>query len=1029
MRKTLVILLGLVTQLSFAEFSRVPITNIELPANDLVHPDYGLIDPEFALELANDGLDLSTLNPLETEEWMDKDFSQSGAIKDQSLPLEEGEVLSYNGVIKSPSGKMRFNAIKDGLRFQVHLAKNLHTILLRKNLLRKLGFDIPAMKYMKQITITFDSVEQKNFFKDIEVLSDTAAASARWIVKESEMSLTLQDVYVKMPTETEGFDLAFTMFPDKLTSRPLRAALVPYSLLDLGESVNKFSYSALKVENKNLIFSHDTESIFNASIDDVKWMARKISQLTKEDLKEIVDQAYFPDVVSQIVYNKILARRNDILKTLNIDSQELSYKKDLKLEGVKDGYLITQQFPGYASRFSHGVQKGPLDDLWSYAKAEIQSNVISSAVDMANEYLTAFKPEEARLEWMQEDFLEHKDWAIEYFQEHGEFPELPFGTWRSPMFKGNFILSRDIVIGGALGTDNFVQLADSAGFQFSMGLYIGLERVFSKLVNGVAMPNLSSRVIYTHARPIISIKEALKQPYKNILVNFLTKRLNNHINELQNGKELTQEERKIFVSEVFSEISKELGVGDSLIISNVVSPDASVTLKMPVFNGGVGSLGVGAREKILQRVQIYRKSQYEFQVYDDNGNVREVYSRGGLSYLIPLLNGEMKRSEGKMNIKFTTLNLDPDLKSNPDFYKNVQKLVSIIKDKSVASEGDGTVNIESLTNDKSTKFNILMFVNKSLRKLSQLLVKLEGTPDTKFISSTYGTQRGMNYKNFLKDLANHYLAKEFDYFSFSVNPFENAGRTLLGTAHTEDTRFEAKVRDTELDNNFSNIYGKYAVTIKREEGGAIREKKLWRKLKKLNEFFKRDIYQKQHSQDAGKLSLYKIESRIHLYDKAIDKIVSLSKNDLSELERQMRKRVANNVMCRQYFERNAAAPILKQLKCADFKTIQSRRRICHKKFDKREYTEGYSCLAQYISYLTRFVDFDILSELVGEDNIYLESEINGFRDRHEYLYRPIRGKSFGRENGKFVKGPFQAIQNFLGIMKGEFEGSWYRERL
>ncbi|EQC52256.1 hypothetical protein [Bacteriovorax sp. DB6_IX] len=1030
--KRLFLLLCLFQITVFAEYARVSVDGNGLPANDLVSEEYGMLDPEMALMLSQEeGLDLSKLNPEISDIWDGRDNFLANNF-DENLPIENDDTVVYGGSIKSPTGIMRFNAVMGDKRFQIHLSKKLHTILLRKNLLRKLGYIVPSMKYLKSLTVQFETEEAKNNFKDVELVSDLIASSTRWIIAETPTSVTLQDIFVKMPQATDFYDIALTMVPGQLESRSLRSAIIPYALADMGESINKLSYKAAKISNNHIILAHDTEANFNATLDDLKWMGRKLAKLTRSDFQEIVKNAHYPQIVSQILVEKLIARRNSILKTIGIDYKEMSYKKDLELPGMEKGYLHTQEFQGYASRFSHGMQKGPLDDFWRYVVSEVQSSAISSLADYANDYLKAVDFGEERLDWTIKDFKKYKDYAIEEFTRTGEFPALPFQKWSAPLLEGKLNLGRDIVIGGSLGTDNFVQLADTAGFGFNLGAYVGLERVFSQLVHGNAIPKIGVNVNYTHVKPISSLKEALKEPYKNILVNFLTKRVQRRLGNIRDGQELELEDRYEMIAKNFKEISENLGVGESLIISEDVVPDMSVTLRGPLFDGG-SSFYVqgGAKYKTLKRIQIFRKSRHQFQVYFDDGNLREIYGNGGITYFIPVFTGAVKKSVGNMTVNFFDLNLNPDLEENPDFYKNVTKLYSIIQDRTLESVGDAPVQIESKINDRSGSFNWLFFVHKTARKLQDLFIKFTGAKDTGYIVTSYGSQTGTNYVHFLKTIANYYLRDIFEGFSFSSNPFANAGRTFKGKSKTLDMRFEAKVKDTNAPMTLDNLYSKYMMYTYRYEGGDTTEKKLWKKLKDFNEKFKKDLFSRADAQDAGAMLTYKVQANLHFYEKAVEKLLSLTDAEFKALGKEVAKSYGNEYRCRysRNNDNNSNMTISQEIQCGDLDYIRRLRSRCNKYYRKQKLVKAHKCVAEYGRYFAKYMDFEVLSDLLGKENLYLESSINGFRRNHEYLYRPIYGNTFGRQNGQFTDGPIAAIRKFLGIMKGEMEGNWFRVRL
>ena len=181
---------------SYGAISQVAVDNSGLPANDLVHAKYGVLDPELAFDLSREeGVDLSKLNPVDNTFWDGKDHFEDFVL-DREISVETNDVLNYNGKIGSFSGMFRFNATSEsGKRVQIHLSKNIHTVILRKNLLRKMGYIIPRMKYIQKLKVNFKSVKEKENFKDIDLVFELGLAPERWIVEEGEKFLVLQDIF------------------------------------------------------------------------------------------------------------------------------------------------------------------------------------------------------------------------------------------------------------------------------------------------------------------------------------------------------------------------------------------------------------------------------------------------------------------------------------------------------------------------------------------------------------------------------------------------------------------------------------------------------------------------------------------------------------------------------------------------------------------------------------------------------------------------------------------------------------------
>ncbi len=1010
----------------YAKITPVAINNSGAPAIDLVHPEWGVLVPDLASELQLMGEDLSLLEPETNDIYSGIDTSSDSMNQSTAFSLQS---IDYVNSLKSPEGVMRFVTKSEESIFEVTLSKNLHTMLLRKSLFRKLGYKIPQSKWYKEIKINFQTEAQKNFFKKIQIFSETSAAASRWVKSEGPLHLVLKDILIKSRNNGSETDISLNMFPTTLERRSLRSTSLVYAYTNLNESINAFSRNLIRKYDGNYLLDHDQDATFQTSMDDLKWIARKIARLSKNDIVESVKESSFPAIIEKILINKLIDRRNQLVNLLNLVGDDIKSKLEkevIDFEGYEDGFLENIEFPDYATKFTFPEMEGPFDDLFNYALAVSQETLIQTAVLELNEKLQAFSLAEARTEWLVNDFNENKDYALEYFQQFGQFPALPFAKWVTPTFGGGLILGRDLVVGSRLGTDNLVQLADSFGYSFNLGLHVGLERVFKQDYSGSFAANFRYMISYSHIQPVEKIRDYLGADYKNMLVGLYKKSIQKRLHAMGDTEDLEEDEAREIIKDARDYIDENFAIGESMIISENVTPDILGSLQIPLFNSFSASITSGLRVKELKRIHLYRKSQNEYQLYYDDANLKEVFARARMNYVVPFANFNTAKQSGKYNMKFFTFNLDPNTRFNKEFYSDTLSLVKILETRSLEGVDKKPVEIDSYIMDKVSESNILLFVNKSLRKLSDIEIKFhnnDNLENASFISSTYGSQSGVNVKEFLKRLGNYLLkefAEDFDY-SFSLNPFEEPSRTFFGRAKTIETEFQAKVDS--VNNEFEDYQNLYIVTRLSDEGSGVSLKKLWKKLQEVNTRTGLQIFNYNHAVDAGRLRLFNVETKIHLYDRAVKKILSLSKEEILKLGIESKKISNRNLSC------GNSSTIAKKLLCGDFSHIARVKKNCLSSFEKSKLSKGKQCIAKYGYYITKFIPIKLLIETVGERNIFVESAINGFRVGKETLYRPVIGNSFGRRNAKFINGPINSVVSFLNIIKSELAGSWFRKRL
>jgi hypothetical protein len=174
----------------------ISLSDDQLPASDLVCDakcmaqlrrggNASILSPEEAwTDKTSSGLDLSTLEPdLTTDVY--KGFSTGGdSILDAALSVQNWDEVEYKSDICSSSGRYRFNIQTQGSGNQpgstmtLMLSRNLHSFLLRKELLRKLGYKIPPIKYLPHVKVHFPDTMVKTAAGNMRLID---AVLTRWL--------------------------------------------------------------------------------------------------------------------------------------------------------------------------------------------------------------------------------------------------------------------------------------------------------------------------------------------------------------------------------------------------------------------------------------------------------------------------------------------------------------------------------------------------------------------------------------------------------------------------------------------------------------------------------------------------------------------------------------------------------------------------------------------------------------------------------------------------------------------------------
>lgn len=1029
-----------------AQEARIPLDGVRQPSRDLLYNGKKLTS-EQAWELANDpkvNLDLSRLEPISSSLYSSQTVQQ-----DDSVSLDESQTFEFMSAIASHSGLQRFNVLSENKEnvYTIHLDKTLHTYLLRKNLLRKLGYKVPKMKWYKKLKVQFESKEQRDRFITRSIPESTYGTSKRWTkidpstFKDDHLLVEFFDVVATEPNEYDHYNAAVMIPPNRLTNRTLRALIVPYALVDLKESVNKFEWKVGRIDNDHIVLPHFTSSDFDTTIDDVLWIGRKLAKLTKEDIVEVVKNAHFPAEVEALVTEKLLSRKNAILEILQVDhkKEEVNFKVSLK-EDLKEGKLLKEDWEGYASRFAHGDPDSPFKDIGYFVLSKLQSATIDNLIGKANEYLSAFDPTDEKLEFHQNQFQE----GLDHFVETGEFKDFKIDAWVSPIVDGNLILSRDIVVGNYLGTDNMVQLADTVGYGVTLGAHVGIENI-DYWPNASFRATLAYVKSFTHLKPVKTLKASFKEPYKNMYVPLLKRNIKKELEkiaemEVENG-ELDEEARAAELARVIEVIDRNLGVGESLITTSRIVPAAMLNGRLNIADTGV-SLGFGTDKVFLKRMHFYRKNVDTIQVYDDRGRAFSLNMNAGIDNKIPIIRLDLKNTRGKYGVKVHNVNINSDPKNNPKFYEYATALLSLMSEDSteLLEAIEKPIEIDAGFHDKATKLSFLVWRSKYLNKESRINIKDQRGREQELVSVTYDGQSGINYESFVKDVINFYLGKflreeEID-INLSLNPerWKNPAHTFKGVAETYSGRYEAQVVRREVDGQERQMARRPFVGLTwKREGWSASQNKMKKLVKKTNEKFGKVIFDQRDLEDLTKLSLYEITVNTNLYESGIERLRNLKEKEVTKIQRSyVTARSRTNPNCRVRRSRAHQMRTAQTLiECGNLNLVSAKIKECKKTESDKESTieEKGKCYLDLAAKLYQYLEFEDFKKIIGEDNMFVYGAINGFRKNSEILNNPIKSDTIGKVKSRYWNGPIDVIRDILNVQGGEFHGSWIRESI
>lgn len=757
------------TQLGFP--GGVPKDDSRPYASDLFYQGKVLLPSEIR-ELKNSGTDLSLINPKESDLWKDAHNS----LDEAQINFADGEGLQYLSFVLSRSGNFRFSAIKDdGVSkkiYTVMLSKKVHNVLLRAALLKKLGYQVPAIKHIKNLKVQFSSpFEKENFLGRLS--EDTLGDSTRWVKTNEEDKIELQDVLI-MEGQQSIYNLAIGSIPAGVISnrRVLNSLLVPFSLVDVPESINLYSWNGFSLLSNNIRFDYEASDDFTPSFDDVRWMVKRIEKLTRDDFVEIARFAKLPSSVESLLVEKMISRRNTLMLVSEIPYVMMGYNDKISYgDEVQEGKLVRQNFEGYASRFAYGDPESPLSA--GQVLALLKNKGIAYAISyLADEVNKRIMPQSN----LEEDVLNKQiqiaeDNLARYLQT-GEVKSIPTQVWAVPHFNTNIIVSRDIVTGSYLGTDNLVQLADTVGLGVDLGVYLGVSNLPVPW-QGSGQVKASFLRRYSHIKPIKTMK--VKMPWKNLLVPWLIKTQGHIFDDVINAQnkytEATQELES--VKQAISTVHLEtLTLDQAQALINQLSHS-------------VGMIASLVKEREYQKeLEIIEEAQAELKAYVQNNDSAKVVQtvEGALENLPSFENPkfEEEKTQTVLRLKETLAilkdNADRNEKTVMSFVENWssfrKRLASMKGEEKVAQKMQFVVDAQYLIESLRQSFNP--------QSLEELYVQLPQQIET--VTQDIATDRKERMNQTFELLKNELKVGE----SLLITDSVGAGANITGVYNAAD---------------------------------------------------------------------------------------------------------------------------------------------------------------------------------------------------------------------------------------------------
>lgn len=991
----------------------IPLGYSGRPSVDLLYEGKNITPEEIhQLVLRHDGeFDHSFLLPMPSDLW--QNISQpADSAEDTAIPLEYMETVEYLSPVLSRSGNFRFNITKTNEAgipqiFTILISKKSHNILLRRGLLRKVGYKIPAIKHLNKLQLRFQSEEAKKLFLN-QLAEATFGAPDRWVTRdrEGELTLTMQDM-IAMEDINAMYNLAVGLVPREIVQgrRVLRSLLVPYSLTDIPESVNLFDWSAGRIISNNVLLPYENAQDYDTTFEDARWLTNRILKLKRSDWEDIVRGAHFPKSVEMLALEKLIARRNSLGQLLKLDTDELPYNPQISYgEDLVNGEIKKEFFDGHGARYSFGDPENPLSssEVTSFIAMEGITTALMAAMTALNSipYLGTNLDDQmlARQERLAAE-------AAAQSITSGETVSQNLGAFVFPTARARFNLSRKVVAGTYLGTNNRIQLVDSIGVSGAAGIYVGIEGLPTMISAGASAQIAISRN-YAHVKPIFSIKKALRYPFKNILVPLMKRKYGRYFKELfeVDLNTLPPDEKAKRIDNALALFKENMEIGESIIVSDTLAAQTNFNIGVNYMKLLAANVGISPSEIVVFRLHIHRKSENQIQIYRDFGNLHQLGLGISLRAGVPIITARTKFSAGTAKSKFLTLNIDPN---NPAIVETLGALRHVFFNNSLerAEKVEKPFIAKYKFSENSQALGLLIWRYDRLNSSNNITIN-HPQGDTiklyyKYRGHTFGTDPVGFATEALTALPSIFLKN--DYVPPAVSS-GNPGNNYFGKAKNKISTFESILDE---EGKVTQPFLKYSIIW---NGFSSSRKKALKILNEVKDRYKFNFYPKTVLNEADKLYLYNISVNFLVYHTGIQHMFNLPDKEIERI----------------------------------FKNTQNKKRVLlsgHKRFIrlKKKYHSGReknskakmgNATTRAVKLMEDKLTLAGLSEMVGGDaNLYVYSKVEGFRVGDENGDTPYLSNSLGEFGEEDLAGPLAKIQRYIGMTEGEFYISWLMGRL
>jgi hypothetical protein len=962
----------------------------------------------------------------------------------------------------------------------------MHTYLLRRELLRRLGYKIPALKYLPKVTVVFPDAKTRDNILLNELPFDAVAPTTHWcrvspaalaalqkeyqqanpdskakypcvadpaLTDTNTLDITFQDV-AAMPATSYFYNVDYGPPVDEVpgttnlapeAQRVFRALALIYAIVDVPDSINQMDWNVGLSRDGNYAFTLPDQVNFSCTIEDALWILRRIAPLTRDDFTKIVAGGSYPEPVAKVLVEKLISRRDSLVTAFTsggLRAALIPYDpKPTELPQLKDGKIVSEDWPGYADDFAVGDPQSPLHGLQWYALSLAQSNAMTELLDWANGKIPALTADAAAAAHNQ-DLLQQ---GLNQYLSTGTAQQVKLGTpWIGPTASGNVSINRSVIFGNYLGMNNLVQLADTFSFGGNVGLVIGFDGL-PTWAKAQVTAGISANVSFTRVKPLPNLKDGITEPLDETFVPWITEHLAGIFKtvntDLQTASTLHTpgdfDQLRDRISKDLTDLKTLLGVGEALIMSyNIAGSEKLTAAVAELANVSPGAdVGFEADQITMHRLNFYRKDENTLQLYKDGGLLGSFIFSGEFTISpeaqLPILTFTGKKSIGDGQMQVFTLNINPDIRQNPTFtavamgVSNALRFGSVSTLEAAAPSGKASVHFS----DSSTNFQFLHWVHRSLQTTSKAHAQLPDGTAGDYLMISDGTQNGDHYQKLATEVGT-FLWQRFTGLGGAIdtNANSNPGQSFLGNSETKDWQLQAQVS--------SGVVSPLVRFQHRWEGWKITAADLWKIINAQSKQFGFALYPQDFLGDTQDLELYEVQVNLVFYDAAMKKLFAMADADVKALE----TGISNKNLCQFYWDPQQRYRLNGDNMDACYALLGFKDAYASWKQGDSDPAKVAKAEMESARWLQQMVDFPTLVRLSGgANNLWVSAQITGYRQGSEQASDPMLSQTYGAciqpdflhcSPGTAVpSGVVDIVEQLLGVQDGEFRMQWLREVL